>query len=48
MTTEQWMKDLINHFDEYIANETLEKEKKNLAKVELQQKLVERKKEFGY
>jgi ankyrin repeat protein len=48
MTTEQWMKDLINHFEEFLANEKIEKMKKSVAKTELEQKLAERKKEFGY
>ena len=48
MTTEQWMKDLINNFEEYLANEKIENEKKIAAKAELDHKLAERKKDFGY
>ena len=48
MTSEQWMKDLINNFEEFLANEKIENEKKILEKVELDQKLAERKKDFGY
>lgn len=48
MTTEQWMKDIINHFEEFLANEKIENEKKIASKAELEQKLAERKKDFGY
>ena len=42
------MKDIINHFEEFLANEKIENEKRSAAKAELEQKLAERKKDFGY